>query len=185
MVKMPLKTHLAPPNQLRMLRPISRSSSKGSSDSVAGMSGGPPKFPRPGPGVGPLRKERRPLYSTLEGRPMTKRWSLLSVALLFCALWAGLPTLGQDQPDRGDPAERLARIETRLAEIETHLGQLSLASSASQRPLPSASRIDRLEQRVGRLESGAGALSYRPGGASSMLESRLRTLEREVSRLRR
>ncbi len=114
---------------------------------------------------------------------MASKWSVLAFALLFCVLWAGLRA--QDQPDRGDPAERLGRIEKRLAEIETHLGQLSLASSASQRPLPSASRIDRLEQRVSRLESGAGALSYRPGGASSMLESRLRTLEREVSRLRR
>ena len=114
---------------------------------------------------------------------MASKWSVLGFALLLCVLWAGLGA--QDQPDRGDPAVRLERIERRLAEIETHLGQLSLASSASQRPLPSASRIDRLEQRVSRLESGAGALSYRPGGASSMLESRLRALEREVSRLRR
>ena len=114
---------------------------------------------------------------------MASKWSVLAFALLLCVLWAGLGA--QEQPDRADPAERLGRIEKRLAEIENHLGQLSLATSASRRPLPSTSRIDRLEQRVSRLESGAGALSYRPGGSSSMLESRLRTLEREVSRLRR
>ena len=116
---------------------------------------------------------------------MASKWSLFVFTLLFCVLWAGLRMRAQDQPDRGDPAARLGRIEKRLAAIETHLGQLSLGSSASQRPLLSASRIDRLEQRVSRLESGAGALSYRPGGPSSMLESRLRALEREVSRLRR
>ena len=116
---------------------------------------------------------------------MTKKWSLLVFALLFCLLWAGLRMRAQDRPESGDPAARLDRIEKRLAEIETHLGQLALASSASQRPPPPASRIDRLEQRVSRIESGAGALGYRPGGSSSMLESRLRALEREVSRLRR
>ena len=116
---------------------------------------------------------------------MPSKWPLFVLTLLLCVLWAGLRMKAQDQPESGDPAERLDRIEKRLAEIDTHLGQLALASSASQRPLPSASRIDRLEQRVGRLESGAGALGYRPGGSSSMLESRLRALEREVSRLRR
>ena len=116
---------------------------------------------------------------------MARKRSLFALPLLFCVWWAGFHMRAQDQPVSADPAERLDRIEGRLAEIETHLGQLSLASSASQRPLPSASRIDRLEQRVGRLESGAGALSYRPGGSSSIMESRLRALEREVSRLRR
>ena len=116
---------------------------------------------------------------------MTTKRYVFAFALLFCVLWAGLRMRAQDQPDRGDSVERLDRIETRLAQIETHLGQLALASSPSQRPLASASRIDRLDQRVSRLESGAGALSYRPGGASAMMESRLRSLEREVSRLRR
>lgn len=116
---------------------------------------------------------------------MTKTRYVFVFALLFCVLWVGGRVRAQDQPDHGDPIDRLDRIETRLAQIEAHLGQLSLASSASQRPLPSSSRIDRLEQRVGRLESGAGALSYRSGGSSSMLEGRLRALEREVSRLRR
>ncbi len=116
---------------------------------------------------------------------MANKRSLFLLTLLLGFLWAGLRMRAQDQPENEASAARLERIEKRLAEIETHLGQLALASSASQRPLPSASRIDRLEQRISRLESGAGALSYRPGGASSMLESRLRALEREVSRLRR
>ena len=119
------------------------------------------------------------------GQSMTKKRYGFALALLFCLFWLGLRIRAQDQPDLAAPAERLDRIETRLAQIETHLGQLALASSVSQRPLPSASRIDRLDQRVSRLESGAGALSSRPGGTSSMLESRLRALEREVSRLRR
>ena len=116
---------------------------------------------------------------------MASKRTLFGLVLVCCVLWLGLGMRAQDQPESGDPGDRLARIETRLAQIETHLGQLSLASSVSQRPLPSASRIDRLEQRVGRLESGAGALSYRSGGSSSLLEGRLRALEREVSRLRR
>ena len=116
---------------------------------------------------------------------MPKKWSLFVFALLFCVLSAGLRMRAQDQPESGDPAARLLRIEKRLAQIENHLERLALASSASQRPPPPASRIDRLEQRVSRIESGAGVLGYRPGGSSSMLESRLRALEREVSRLRR
>jgi polyhydroxyalkanoate synthesis regulator phasin len=102
-------------------------------------------------------------------------------AVLWSVLW------GQQ------PGEEPATVEDRLEQGEKRLALLEKALETSVDPptrLPDAaleSRLGRLESRVDRLE----AQSLRqPAGSSSlsdnrMLESRVRALEQQVSRLRR
>ncbi len=110
---------------------------------------------------------------------MTNRlsWFLVVVVSLFL-----LHTLAAQQSTapRMTLDQRLEQIEARLGSIEEQLAELSppqaLGNSAE-------AKLDRLEARLIRLEETpvrrAGGTS--PGG---LMESRLRSLERQVARLR-
>ena len=112
---------------------------------------------------------------------MTRKTAWLPAAAvlllpLFHALWAqqaGRPRMTLDR--------RLAAIEARLAAMEEHVAE-------SPPPAGSVSldqaKLDRLEARVIRLEESPGR---QIGAVVSVrdLEARIRSLERQVARLRR
>ncbi|MEX2301561.1 MAG: hypothetical protein WD733_11525 [Bryobacterales bacterium] len=106
--------------------------------------------------------------------------SLASIAVIWSVLWGQQP---QQQPATAD--QRLEKIEERLALVEKALA----ASSEAAGRLPEAAldtRLTRLETRVERFEAQT---AREPAGAPSsgydrMLESRVRALERQISRLR-
>jgi hypothetical protein len=115
---------------------------------------------------------------------MTRFWrttlSLAAIVVICSVLWGQQP---QQEPATVD--QRLERVEERLALFEK---ALAAAPELADR-LPEAAletRLTRLEARVERFEAQA---AREPAGAPSsgydrMLESRVRALERQISRLR-
>ena len=110
---------------------------------------------------------------------------LLWAAVLFAALWGAAPA---QQPNEA-AAEGRATLETidkRLAAVERLLAAMAKAETVAD-SVAIGARLDRLENRITRIETENSR--YRPGapaiGSLSMLESRLRSLESEVARMRR
>lgn len=113
---------------------------------------------------------------------MTRFWrttlSLAAIVVICSVLW------GQ-QPQPATVDQRLERVEERLALFEKALAATpELAGRLPEAALET--RLTRLEARVERFEAQA---AREPAGAPSsgydrMLESRVRALERQISRLR-
>lgn len=95
---------------------------------------------------------------------------------------------GQVAP-QGTIDERLQAMEDRIAAVEDRLARSEEGWLRTRRPQPdrlsaeSLSRLDRLEVRVIRLENSPGGCDC-GGGAQSSLAERVRSLERQVSRIR-
>jgi hypothetical protein len=112
---------------------------------------------------------------------------LLRTTLILAATVVIWSVLWGQQPQQEPPAvdQRLEQIEERLALIEKALAATpELAGRLPQAALDT--RLTRLEARVDRFDAQA---AREPAGAPSsgydrMLESRVRALERQISRLR-
>ena len=122
----------------------------------------------------------------------------LSVEALMSTTKAVLPMLsalvvvivasGQERPaQRMTLDDRLATIEDRIDAIEDRLatveGQSQRASEPDRLSMESEAKLDRLEVRVIRLENSAGNRNYEGMAQREMVE-RVRSLERQVARLR-
>ena len=113
----------------------------------------------------------------------------------FLHVWVAVVTFslapvahGQVAP-RGTIDERLQAIEDRIAAIEDHLARAEEERLRTRRPrtdrlsAESLARVDRLEVRVIQLENNPGGCDCGDGTPSSLAE-RVRSLERQVSRIR-
>ena len=112
------------------------------------------------------------------------RHSWLPSILLACALAAAVVSAQTDTTNSSDLADRIAALDQRVAAIEKALTERRI-SEAARGGGASESRLNQIETRLTRLENTSTSLSS--GGLSDtrLLESRIRTLEQEVMRLRR
>lgn len=109
---------------------------------------------------------------------------LAALAVLVAAGYLG----GQSQrPQRETLDDRLAAMEDRLAELEDNLARLKEECEQTMRVdrlVPeSEAKLDRLEVRLIQLEAGRSDCDCGGSGPGSLLE-RMRSLERQVARLR-
>lgn len=112
---------------------------------------------------------------------MTRKTAWLpAAAVLLLPLFCSLRAQQADSP-RMTLDRRLEAIETRLAAVEKRLAELPPPAAPSAL---AQAKLDRLEVRVIRLEESPGR---RIGAVVSgrELEARIRSLERQMARLRR
>ena len=109
---------------------------------------------------------------------------MLTLTMLVATIL--LPAQGRP-PLRGTLDDRLAAIEDRIAALETRLDSLDekgdRQKQADRLTLASEAKLDRLEVRVIQLENRTVAPATGGIGQRDIL-SRLRSLERQVARLR-
>ena len=107
--------------------------------------------------------------------------------ILAALVLAILATAQQRPPPRMTLDDRLAAIEDRIEMIEDRLakseGQSQGARQADPLSSQSEARLDRLEVRVIRIEDSSGDGNHNGMAQRAMLE-RVRSLERQVARLR-
>lgn len=107
---------------------------------------------------------------------------------ILSALVLVIVASGQERPvQRMTLDDRLAAIEDRIDAIEDRLatveGQSQQASEPDRLSIESEAKLDRLEVRVIRLENSASNRNYEGMAQREMVE-RVRSLERQVARLR-
>ena len=116
---------------------------------------------------------------------MSKTNALL---LISSALALVIVATGQERPTRPMTLDdRLATIENRIDAIEDRLATFEEQSQQASQPdrlsMESEAKLDRLEVRVVRLENSPTNHDYE-GMAQRDLVARVRSLERQVARLR-
>lgn len=110
------------------------------------------------------------------------------VILILTLLALPLMLAGQGRPPiRGTLDDRLASIEDRLSAIEHQLAATEDRNERREQTdrlsLESEAKLDRLEVRVIQLESRSSDSTPAAGGDHALIE-RIRSLERQVARLR-
>lgn len=117
---------------------------------------------------------------------MTDRWlKLLGATIILAVIW-GVAPAQQPKELAGEDPTTVETLGKRLTAVEKAVAEMAKAEAIAT-PMAVSARLDRIENRITRLETEN--TRYRPGapavGSLSLLESRLRSLESEVARLRR